>query len=157
MKKLPGKPRSKIHRKLKLQREFLPRQSQLRKSLSIYLVSSARASMLCGSALCFKKKTPTQRAKLSADNKLCFFCLQGNQAFRQCPRAENCIKPECLSTQKVVLYGAERVYSRRNPPKRTATSTQTSTLIKQELKHARIMRTQTLIKNHSARIHQTQV
>ena len=70
--------------------------------LSCILCKSKHALWECS---LFQEKTPTQRAKLSADNKLCFFCLQGNQAFRQCPRAENCIKPGCTSTQKVVLYG----------------------------------------------------
>ena len=34
----------------------------------------------------FKEKTPTQRAKLVADNKLCFSCLRDKHTFRQCPQ-----------------------------------------------------------------------
>ena len=32
----------------------------------------------------YKEKTPTQRAKLVADNKLCFSCLRDKHTFRQC-------------------------------------------------------------------------
>ena len=65
----------------------------------------------------FKEKTPTQRAKLSAENKLCFSCLQGNHAFRQCLRAKKRTKPGCTSTHSVLLHGAERVYPSRNSDK----------------------------------------
>ena len=33
----------------------------------------------------FREKTPTQRAKLIADNNLCFSCLAGIHTFRRCP------------------------------------------------------------------------
>ena len=65
----------------------------------------------------FNEKTPTQPAKLSAENKFCFSCLPGNHAFRQCPRAKKCTKAGCTSTHSLLLYGAERVYPSRNPGK----------------------------------------
>ena len=41
----------------------------------------------------FKEKTPTQRAKFCAENKLCFSCFQGNHMFRKCPKPKTCLKP----------------------------------------------------------------
>ena len=63
----------------------------------------------------FKEKTPTQRAKFSAENKLWLSCFQGNHAFRQGPRAKKCTKPGCTSTHSVLPHGAEHVYPSLNP------------------------------------------
>ena len=68
-------------------------------------------------------KTPTQRAKLTAENKLCFSCLQGTHAFRQCPRAKKCTKQGCTSTHSVLHHGAERVYPSQNPDKNDSHTT----------------------------------
>ena len=38
----------------------------------------------------FKEKTPTQRAKLVADNKRCFSCLRDKPTYRQCPQPRKC-------------------------------------------------------------------
>ena len=38
----------------------------------------------------FKEKTPTQRAKLVADNKLCFSCLRDKHTFSRCPQTRKC-------------------------------------------------------------------
>ena len=103
----------------------------------------------------FKEKTPTQRVKFSAKNKLCFSCLQGNHAFRQCPRAKKCTKTGCTSTHSVLLHGVERVFPSRNPDKNDSHAR--PKLVKQDLIQSRIKRAQTLIENHSARIYQTQV
>ena len=35
----------------------------------------------------FLSKTPTERAKVVAENKLCFSCFKGNHSFRQCPQS----------------------------------------------------------------------
>ena len=43
----------------------------------------------------FKEKTPTQRAQFSAQNRLCFACLQPDHLFRKCPKARKCTKPGC--------------------------------------------------------------
>ncbi len=34
----------------------------------------------------FREKTPTQRAKLAAEHRLCFSCLNGKHSFRKCPK-----------------------------------------------------------------------
>ena len=40
----------------------------------------------------FRNKTPTERAKLVADNKLCFSCFRANHSFRECPSPANSLK-----------------------------------------------------------------
>ena len=52
----------------------------------------------------FKKKTPTQRAKL------CFSCLRDKHMFRQCPSPRKCRKDGCSSSHNTLLHGAERVF-----------------------------------------------
>ena len=58
----------------------------------------------------FKEKTPTQRAKLVADNKLCFSCLRDKHEFRQCPQPRKCQAEGCNSSHNTLLHGAERVF-----------------------------------------------
>ena len=43
-----------------------------------HAASYARAFIGCGSVVCLRKKTPTQRAKVVAKAKLCFSCLREN-------------------------------------------------------------------------------
>ena len=57
----------------------------------------------------FKEKTPTQRAKLVADNKLCFSCLREKHTFRQCPQPRKCRAEGCNSSHNTLLHGADRV------------------------------------------------
>ena len=57
----------------------------------------------------FKEKTPTQRAKLVADNKLCFSCLGNKHTFRQCPQPRKCRAEGCNSSHNTLLHGADRV------------------------------------------------
>ena len=59
----------------------------------------------------FKRKTPTQRAKIVADARLCFSCLDGIHSFRNCPQPRKCKKENCTSTHSTFLHGAERVFS----------------------------------------------
>ena len=54
----------------------------------------------------------TQRAKYLAEQKRCFTCLNGNHSFPQCSRAKKCPKPECDSTNNVLLHGAEKISPR---------------------------------------------
>ena len=61
----------------------------------------------------FKEKNATQRAKYVAEQKRCFTCLNGNHSFPQCSRAKKCPKPECDSTNNVLLHGAEKISPRR--------------------------------------------
>ena len=55
----------------------------------------------------------TQRVKYVAEQKLSFACLNGNHSFRQCSRAKKCPKPECDSTNNVLLHGAEKIFPRK--------------------------------------------
>ena len=58
----------------------------------------------------FKEKTPTQRAKLVADNKLCFSCLRHKHTFRQCPQPRKCRAEGCNISHNTLLHGADRVF-----------------------------------------------
>ena len=113
MKNMPGKPKVEEPSKSKaVTRVFASNKTVENKFEypSCILCKGKHALWKCSA---FKEKTPTQRAKFSAENKLCFSCLQGNHAFRQCLRAKNCTKPGCTSTHTVLLHGAERVYPSR--------------------------------------------
>ena len=65
----------------------------------------------------FLDKTPTNRAKVVAENKLCFSCLKGNHFFRQCPQPRKCNKDGCNSSHNTLLHSAERVFQPRTTPK----------------------------------------
>ena len=58
----------------------------------------------------FKEKTPTQRAKLVADNKRCFSCLRDKHTFRQCPQPSNCRAEGFNSSHNTQLHGADWVF-----------------------------------------------
>ena len=73
----------------------------------------------------FRKKTPTERAKLVAQNKLCFSCFQPDHSFRQCPQPRKCTKEGCGSTHNTFLHGAERVF-KKQPEPRNQENTKTS-------------------------------
>ena len=62
-------------------------------------------------------KTPTDRAKIVAENKLCFSCLKGNHSCRQCPQPRKCNKDGCNSSHNTLLHGTERVFQPRTTPK----------------------------------------
>ena len=65
----------------------------------------------------FLSKTPTERAKVVAENKLCFSCFKGNHSFRQCPQPRKCNRDDCSSSHNTLLHGAERVFQPRTTPK----------------------------------------
>ena len=65
----------------------------------------------------FKKKTPTQRAQFSSQNRLCFACLQPDHMFRKCPKSRKCTMPGCESTHNVLLHVAEKTFSVRSANK----------------------------------------
>ena len=46
----------------------------------------------------FKEKSPTQRARVVAEAKLCFSCLREKHMFRQCPNPRKCRKDGCNSS-----------------------------------------------------------
>ena len=58
----------------------------------------------------FCRKTPTERTKLAAENKLCFSCLNEGHAFRQCPQQRKCTKESCSSSHNTLLHGSERIF-----------------------------------------------
>ena len=62
----------------------------------------------------FRNKTPTERAKLVADNKLCFSCFRANHSFRQCPQPRKCTKEGCESSHNTFLHGAERIFPKKS-------------------------------------------
>ena len=57
----------------------------------------------------FKETTPTQGAKLMADNKLCFSCLRDKHTFRQCPQPVKWLAEWCNSSHNTILHEADRV------------------------------------------------
>ena len=63
----------------------------------------------------FKGKSPTQRAKVVAEAKLCFSCLREKHMFRQCPNPRKCSKDGCNSSHYTLLHGAERIYPSKSP------------------------------------------
>ena len=61
----------------------------------------------------FRGKTPTERAKLLANNKLCFSCFNNNHTFRQCPQPRKCTKDGCGSSHNTFLHGADRIFAEK--------------------------------------------
>ena len=61
----------------------------------------------------FRAKTPTERVKLVADNKLCFSCFNQNHTFRQCPQPRKCTKDGCGSSHNTYLHGADRIFAKK--------------------------------------------
>ena len=62
----------------------------------------------------FRKKTPTERAKLVADNKLGFSCFRVNHSVRQCPQPRKCTKEGFESSHNTILHCAERIFQRKS-------------------------------------------
>ena len=63
--------------------------------------------------LAFRGKTPTEGAKIVADNKLCFSCFNQNHTFRQCPQSRKCTKDGCGSSHNTFLHGADRIFAKK--------------------------------------------
>ena len=68
----------------------------------------------------YEEKTPTQRAKFAAEQKLCFSCLQSDHTFWKCPKSRKCNKPDCNSTHNALLHGAEKIYPGKDSTKSPA-------------------------------------
>ena len=62
----------------------------------------------------FRKKTPTERAKVVAESKLCFSCFNGQRSFLNCPQPRKCTKDVCGSTHNTLLHGAEKISPRKS-------------------------------------------
>ena len=58
----------------------------------------------------FNEKTPTQRAKVVVEAKLCFSCFRDKHMFRQCKSPRKCRKDGCNSSHNTLFHGAERVF-----------------------------------------------
>merc|ERR1712117_931109 len=71
----------------------------------------------------FKEKTPTQRAKVVADNNMCFSCINGKHPAKDCTKGLKCSHPGCGKTHNALLHGAERVYQPAQKPKPKPEST----------------------------------
>ena len=63
----------------------------------------------------FKEKSPTQRAKVVAEAKLCFSCLREKPMFRHSPNLRKCRKDGRNSSHNTLLDGAEKVYPTKSP------------------------------------------
>ena len=63
----------------------------------------------------FKERSPTNRAKVVAEAKLCFSCLREKHMFRLCPNPRKCRKDGCNSSHNTLLHGAERFYPSKSP------------------------------------------
>ena len=62
----------------------------------------------------FREKTHNQRAKIVADNKLCFSCFGKGHNARNCSRARTCGKDNCKLTHNSLLHGADRVFRQKD-------------------------------------------
>ena len=85
-----------------------PQQSSPSTSISSCIV--CKGSHRLWESRVFKEKTPTQRAKVVAEAKLCFSCLRDKHVFRQCPSHRNCKKDGCNSSHNTLIHRAERVF-----------------------------------------------
>ena len=63
----------------------------------------------------FKTKTPTQRAKLVADNNFCFRCVNGVHRASECDKDIQCTSPDCQNPRQhnTLLHGASRIFPLR--------------------------------------------
>ena len=61
----------------------------------------------------FRKKAPTERAKVVAENKQCFTCFHGQHSFRNCPQPRKCRRDGCGSTHNTFLHSEEKIFSRK--------------------------------------------
>ena len=86
-----------------------PKQSSPSPPISSCIV--CKGSHRLGECRVFQEKTPTQRAKVVAEAKLCFSCLRDKQMFRHCASPRKCRKDGCTSSHNTLLHGAERVFA----------------------------------------------
>ena len=73
----------------------------------------------------FKSENPTQRAKIVAEHRLCFSCLNGSHQFRNCPNPRKCKQPGSTSTHNILLHGSERIFTKNNAKKPSETKSVT--------------------------------
>ena len=61
----------------------------------------------------FRRKTPSERAKLVVENKLCSSCLNADHSFRQYPQPCKCTKEGCGSCHNTYLHGVDRIFPQK--------------------------------------------
>ena len=69
-----------------------------------------------------KEKSPTLRAKVVAEAKLCFSCLREKHMFKLCRNPRKCRKDGCNSSHNTLLHGVERVYPSKSPSNNNSNS-----------------------------------
>ena len=76
----------------------------------------------------FKTKTPTQRAKLAADNNFCFRCVNGVHRASECDKDIQCTSPDCQNPRqhKTLLHGASRIFPLRQKKSSSPKSNKTA-------------------------------
>ena len=85
-------------------------QREIKKQMTSSLTNAFSSCIVCKGnhrlweCRVFKEKTPTQRAKSVADNKLCFSCLLEKHTFRQCPQPRKCQAEGCNSSHNTLLH-----------------------------------------------------
>ena len=78
MKNMTGKPKVKDPSKTKAVTSVFASTSTVEKKFEYPSCIHCKGKRALWKCSVFKEKTPTQRAKFTAENKLCFSCLQGN-------------------------------------------------------------------------------
>ena len=135
--------------------EFLPRQVQLRKSLNILLVSTARGNMPCGRALYLKRKHHHNVRNSLRKTNCASPGYKGTTHSGNVPEQRNA--PSQVALAPIVYFSMVLNVFFLVKIRTKMIAIQDPTLVKQDLIQSRIKRAQTLIENHSARIYQTQV
>ena len=71
----------------------------------------------------FKAKSPTQRAKLAAENNFCFRCVNGVHKASECDNDIQCTSPNCESPRQhnTLLHCANRIFPLRQKQKTSDT------------------------------------
>ena len=94
----------------------------------------------------FRGKTPTQTAKVVADNKLCFSSPNGQHSFRQCPRPSKRSAEGSSSSHNVFLHGAEKVFPPGPLSRQNNTTKSSSVPMKKESRGSSCVVSQTDVK-----------
>ena len=103
---------------------FLPLLQKLKNQFMLR-ASSVKVNTHSGVVL-YLRKRPQLNELFSAQNRLCFVCLQPDHMFRKSSKALKCTKPGCESTHNFLLHGAEKVFSVRSANKEINISNNTS-------------------------------
>ena len=87
----------------------------------------------------FRGKTPTQRAKIVADNKVCFSCLNGQHFFRQYSKPRKCTSEVCSNSQNLLLHRTEKVFPSRPLSWKNNATKSSSVPVKKKSREARAL------------------